>query len=101
MGITSYNLWSYGNGTTQLRYVQKYFLQAENQLHVGRIGCLRYVSLLVIFVIIMTIYKPRSEQKEHTEKQNKDESLLVSTDDEVCTLQGCLSRLQVSYLFHL
>ena len=53
------------------------------------------------FVIIMTIYKPRSEQKEHTEKQNKDESLLVSTDDEVCTLQGCLSRLQVSYLFHL
>ena len=49
----------------------------------------------------MTIYKPRSEQKEHTEKQNKDESLLVSTDDEVCTLQGCLSRSQVSYLFHL
>jgi len=37
----------------------------------------------------MTIYKPKSEQKEQAEKQNKEEPLLVSTDDdEVCTLQG-------------
>ena len=45
---------------------------------------------LVWFYEIMTIYKPKPEQKEHTEKQNKEEALLVSTDedDEVCTLQG-------------
>lgn len=31
---------------------------------------------------IMSIYKPKSEQKEQAAKQNKEESLLVSTDDD-------------------